>query len=80
MLLLLFPEFRAIHIGFVATGLRKEVKFLNTALPAISFENRDDIRGSDLPILWIPWIKEFIRFHPDVNMSFLIWNRLYQFL
>jgi len=39
--------------------LGEEIKVLDTALPAISLENRDRIRGGELPILGIPRIKDF---------------------
>jgi hypothetical protein len=46
--------------------LGKEIEIIKAALPAIAFKNRNDIRWSDLPILWIPWIKDFLnRIHAD---------------
>jgi hypothetical protein len=51
------PQLRPIHIGLMDTGLGKELKIGEAPLPAIPLKNRDRIRRSELPILWIPRTK-----------------------
>ena len=50
----LLPQLGPIHIGLVHTGLSKKLEIIDTPLPAIPLKNRDRIRRSEFPILWIP--------------------------
>jgi hypothetical protein len=51
---LILPQFRPIHIGLVNTGLGENLEITESPLPSIFLKNRDRIRRSEFPILWIP--------------------------
>ena len=53
----LLPQLGAIYVGLMYACLGEQLEIRDPALPAIPLKNRDRIRRSELPILWIPRTK-----------------------
>ncbi len=54
------------------TGLLKDLEIREAPLPAVFLKNRDRIRGSELPILCIPGIKDLGRLNNTVHSTILV--------